>query len=123
MNKRINILRRNLGITLEKFGKRLGVTRAAISNIETGKRKVTEQMIKSICREYNVREEWLRHGTGEMFENLSKEEQVAALIGNIFTDRESDIYNFKLSIFRELGKLDNDDWEVIQRIVDGIYED
>ena len=64
MNKRIMLLRKELNLTLEKFGQRIGVTRAAISNIETGNRKVTEQMFKSICREFNVREDWLRNGNG-----------------------------------------------------------
>ena len=72
MNKRIMLLRKELNLTLEKFGQRIGVTRAAISNIETGNRKVTEQMFKSICREFNVREDWLRNGNGEIFQKMKK---------------------------------------------------
>lgn len=120
MNKRIMLLRKELNLTLEKFGQRIGVTRAAISNIETGNRKVTEQMIKSICREFNVREDWLRNGNGEMFKNLSEDEKVAAILGNIFTDKDSEIYDFKMAVFRELGKLDEKDWTVIRKLVDGI---
>ena len=120
MNKRIMLLRKELNLTLEKFGQRIGVTRAAISNIETGNRKVTEQMFKSICREFNVREDWLRNGNGEMFKNLSEDEKVAAILGNIFTDKESEIYDFKMAVFRELGKLDEKDWTVIRKLVDGI---
>ena len=75
MNERIKIIRNKLNLTLDKFGQRIGVTRAAISNIETGNRKVTEQMCRSICREFNVREEWLRNGTGEIFEELTNEEK------------------------------------------------
>lgn len=120
MNKRIMLLRKELNLTLEKFGQRIGVTRAAISNIETGNRKVTEQMFKSICREFNVREDWLRNGNGEMFKNLSEDEKVAAILGNIFTDKDSEIYDFKMAVFRELGKLDEKDWTVIRKLVDGI---
>lgn len=120
MNKRIMLLRKELNLTLEKFGQRIGVTRAAISNIETGNRKVTEQMFKSICREFNVREDWLRNGNGEMFKNLSEDEKVAAILENIFTDKDSEIYDFKMAVFRELGKLDEKDWTVIRKLVDGI---
>ena len=120
MNKRIMLLRKELNLTLEKFGQRIGVTRAAISNIETGNRKVTEQMFKSICREFNVREDWLRNGNGEMFKNLSEDEKVAAILGNIFTDKDSEKYDFKMAVFRELGKLDEKDWTVIRKLVDGI---
>lgn len=66
MNQRILKLRKSLDLTMEEFGKKLGVTRSAISNIESGKRNLTEQMIISICREFSVNEEWLRTGNGEM---------------------------------------------------------
>ena len=66
MNERIKELRKKLGLTLEKFGERLGVKKAAVSKWENGD-NITDQMFKSICREFNVNEEWLRNGTGEMF--------------------------------------------------------
>lgn len=66
-NERVHQIRAALNLTLEKFGKRLGVTKVAISNIEKGHRKLTEQMRKSICREYLINEEWLQTGNGEMF--------------------------------------------------------
>lgn len=67
MNKRVKELRKALGLSGEKFGARLGVQRNAISRIETGKSNLTEQNILSICREFNVNEDWLRTGEGEMF--------------------------------------------------------
>lgn len=67
MNERIKRLRKELGLTLEKFGERLGVSKVAISLIENGKNALTDQMLKSICREFNVREEWLRNGEEPMF--------------------------------------------------------
>lgn len=65
--ERIKKLRIYLGLTLEAFGNKLGVTKTAISNIEKGYRNLTNQMIKSICREFDVNYEWLVHGTGEIF--------------------------------------------------------
>lgn len=64
--ERIKELRKSLGLTLEKFGERLGVGKTAISKLEKGERNLTDQMFKSICREFNVNEEWLRDGTGDM---------------------------------------------------------
>ena len=55
-----------------------------------------------------------------MFKNLSEDEKVAAILGNIFTDKDSEIYDFKMAVFRELGKLDEKDWTVIRKLVDGI---
>ena len=60
-------LRKKLGLTLEKFGEPLGVTKTAISRIEKEERSMTEQMAKSICREYNVNYLLLTEGKGDMF--------------------------------------------------------
>ena len=67
MNERIRELRKSLGLTLKEFSRRLGVTDAAISRIEKGNRGITDQMVKSICREFDVDEKWLRTGDGKMF--------------------------------------------------------
>ena len=65
--ERIKEVRNSLGLTLEKFGEKLGVTKTAISRIEKGERGLTEQMTKSICREFGVDYIWLTTGDGEMF--------------------------------------------------------
>ena len=67
MNERVKELRKELGLSGEKFGEKLGVKRSAISDIETGRNNLTDQMLKAICREFNVNEEWLRSGAGAMF--------------------------------------------------------
>lgn len=72
MNERVRELRKALGLSGEKFGARLGLTRMAISKIENGLVGLAESNILSICREYNVNEEWLRNGKGEMFNELSQ---------------------------------------------------
>ena len=66
-NERVKEIRVALHLTLEEFGRRIGVTRGSMSNIENGKRNLTEQMTKSICREYGVDYIWLTSGEGEMF--------------------------------------------------------
>ena len=66
-NERVKEIRKTLGLTLEKFGERIGVTRGSMSNIENGNRNLTEHMTKSICREFSVDYMWLTTGEGEMF--------------------------------------------------------
>ena len=66
-NERVKEVRKTLNLTLEKFGERIGVTRGSMSNIENGNRSLTEQMTKSICREFGVDYMWLTTGEGEMF--------------------------------------------------------
>lgn len=84
LNERIKELRTALELSAEKFGSHVGVTRSAISRIENGIVNVTEQMILSICREFNVREEWLRNGNGEMFLDFTEDEftKAAATLSN-----------------------------------------
>lgn len=67
MEKRLALLRKELGITQQEMGTKLGVTRAAISRLESGDRNLTKQMIKLLCSEFSVNEDWLRYGQGEMF--------------------------------------------------------
>ena len=62
VNDRVKEIRQSEKLTLEKFGEKMGVSKGAISKIELGNRNVTEQMIKSICREFGYNEEWLRDG-------------------------------------------------------------
>lgn len=68
--ERIREIRKELGLTLEKFGEKLGVKKNSISQLENGKNSLTDQMTKSICREYNVSYDYLMNGEGEMFDDL-----------------------------------------------------
>lgn len=77
-NERLGILRKKLDLTLEKFGEKIGVTGSAVGNIEKGRRALTEQVVKSVVREFNVNEDWLRTGAGEMFIE-SKESHLSEL--------------------------------------------
>lgn len=79
--ERVKEIRKALGLTLEKFGERLGVGKTAISKIEKGERNLTDQMAKSICREYNVNYDYLVYGDGEMY--ASDETQYFAMIDRI----------------------------------------
>lgn len=60
--ERVKSVRDKKQMTMEQFGEKLGVTKTAISRIEKGDRSLTEQMLKSICREFSVNEDWLRTG-------------------------------------------------------------
>ena len=86
----------------EKFGEKLGVGKTAVSNIENGNRSLTEQMLRSICREYHVSEDWLRNGTGEMFVTLTRREKLASFFGSLM--KESDD-SYKLRFMEALADL------------------
>ncbi len=67
INERVKLVRKDLNLTMEKFGEQIGLKKAAVSVIENGKCSVTEANIRSICREFNVDYTWLTTGTGKMY--------------------------------------------------------
>lgn len=67
MNERIRKLRKALDMTQQAFADKLGVKRNTVGQWECGINSITDQIVLSICREFNVSEDWLRYGTGDMF--------------------------------------------------------
>lgn len=113
--ERVKTVRKSKEMTMEEFGKRLGVTRTAISNIEKGYRGLTEQMLKSICREFSVDEEWLRTGDGDMPQKLSEEEEVSALVSDLLEDgRENPFFGIILEIVQTYNELSPASQKVLQ---------
>lgn len=69
VNERIRDVRKSLGLNQTEFGERIAVKQGYLTNIENGLREVTEKILKLVCSEYHVNENWLRNGTGRMFVN------------------------------------------------------
>ena len=111
--ERVKYLRKELGLTLEKFGDNLGVTKTAISNIEKGIRNLTDQMAKSICREYGVREEWLRTGDGEPFGSQTMNQSILAFANEVMADEDE---AFRKRMLAVLARLDSEEWELLEKI-------
>lgn len=105
--ERVKEIRKSLGLTLEKFGEKLGVGKTAISNIEKGNRNLTEQMTISICREYNVNYDYLTCGDGEMFDDLPQTIIDELCLQYNLSDSEKAIIEMYVSLpedFRQLLK-------------------
>ena len=111
MNERIKELRKVLGLTLDKFGERLGVKKSALSKIERGENGDSEQMFKSVCREFNVNENWLRTGEGEMFVQRTLDEEITSFIQSIQLEKDD---SFKKKFIKMLSSLDEADWTKLE---------
>lgn len=116
--ERVKEVRKSLNLTLEKFGEHLGVRKTAISKIENGENNLTDQMSKAICREFNVSEEWLRDGTGNMFVDLSRDLQLARFFGEVQIDE-----GFKKRFISALSTMTVDEWAFIERKMREIFEE
>jgi len=104
--ERVKALRKELGLTLEKFAKPLGVGKTSISKIELGQVNLTDQMAKAICREYSVNEEWLRNGSGEMFAARPIGDDLKARIDYFLPDESE---TFRLRLARLILSMDKED--------------
>ena len=113
LKERIKELRKTLDLTLEEFGNKIGVTKTTISRIENGVNSVTNQMLTSICREFNVNEEWLRTGEGDMFVPLTRSEAIAEFAGSLMKEEDA---SFKKRLIEALAKLNEQEWEVLEGI-------
>lgn len=120
MNERVRELRKTLGMTLDKFGERLGIKKAAVSKIEKGENALTDSNIKSICREFNVNEFWLRDGTGEMFQKLERKEEIAKLATDLFKGEKD---SFKERLIMALARLDEREWELLEQIAEKLEKE
>ena len=115
MKERLKVIRKCLSLSQAAFGRRLGVTGAGISKIESGDRGITEQMTLAICREFNVREEWLRTGNGEMFLDFTEDEfsKAAATLSND---------TFVRSLLIEYCKLDDESKKLFQDFINKLSD-
>lgn len=96
--ERIKEIRKALGLTLDRFGEKLGVKKQTVSRIENGINNVTEQMILSICREYKVNYDYLVDGDGDMFEDLPETTLDELCLEYDLDDLDRKILNIYLSL-------------------------
>lgn len=115
MNHRIKELRKALSLTQQEFADRIGMKRNTIANYEIDRNEPSNSVITLICREFNVSENWLRTGEGEMFIQMTRDEEIAAFMGDVLAG-ESD--NFRRRFIAMLSKLNEDQWDLLEQMVD-----
>lgn len=100
--ERIREVRKALGLTLEKFGDKLGVKKNTLSALERGVNGLTDQMAKSICREYNVSYDYLIYGEGDPFDDLPQTILDELCIQYELDDIDRQIIDLYISLPKEL---------------------
>ena len=115
MEERIKIIRKELGLTQEEFAKRIGLVRSSVAKYEIGRREPTNAIILSICKEFNIREEWLRTGQGEMFKENPLKDEVGYYIEELLEDYEDNpLYDVILTMMKTYAELDEKSKKVIR---------
>lgn len=120
LNDRIRYLRKELlNMTLDQFGEKIGLKKSALSHLENGNAKLTDQSRKSICREFGVNEEWLLTGEGDPFPKKSRHDEIADFVNGLAIDDNS----FKSRFIAAMSKLNESEWLAIERVVKQIAAD
>lgn len=115
MKDRIREVREHFGLSMEKFGSRIGIGKASISLLESGKNNPSVQTITLICREFGVNEQWLRTGDGEMFEQTR-----ASVLDRLST--EYDLSREQRSVIEAFLDLDPQERDVILKYVHNVFD-
>lgn len=111
MHNRIKKLRKKLGLTQKEFGERIGVKSNTIGTYEIGRNQPIDAVISLICREFNVREAWLRTGEGEMFVRRSPEDELADAVERLITGESAE---FKRRLITALAGLSEEHWILLE---------
>ena len=111
-----------LGGNKSEFARRIDVTPAYISKLgkQPDECRPSNLVISSICKEFGVSEDWLRTGQGDMFVPLSRSQEIAEFIGKIMVGEED---NFKRRFIAMLARLDESEWEFIERKALELFEE
>ena len=119
VGSRIKELRNSLDLTQQKFADRLGIQRGAIANYELERNVPIDAVISLICREFNVREAWLRDGTGEMLEVKRRAEELGELVRKLLADRPE---SFRSRLITSLLRFEPDspEWQILENIYNSI---
>lgn len=110
-NERIKEVRKSLGLTLEKFGERIGLKKSAVSLIENGKNSVTDANVKAICREFGVDYIWLTTGDGEMF--IDTDDDFIERIDRIMAGEDE----ARKNLFKFMLELSDEDIAALDRLM------
>ena len=113
MNTRIEQIIAALNIKKVDIANRLGVSQPFVSELCSGRKGPSDRTISDICREFNVNEKWLRTGEGEMFNQITQSEKMAAFLADITANEED---SFKRQFVEVLAELEPEDWKFLERM-------
>ena len=117
MNERLKKLRKELDMTQQEFAEGIGIKRNTMATYESGRNEPIDAVISLICTKYNVNENWLRTGEGEMLVEMSYDDEIAQFVGQVMGEEDD---SFKKRLISGLAALDDNGWKVLEEFLDSI---
>ena len=120
MEERLKNLRNALNMNQKDFAQSLGLGQSTWAMIEVGKRELNDRHIKLICSIHNVNENWLRTGNGEMFTQLSQDDETAHIVQDMLGNNTGSFYNIILEIAKSYKKLSPTSQKALNELADNL---
>lgn len=117
---RIKTLRQTLGMSQTDFGRKIGVTRSVLSNLDLGITTLQDPLLSLVCSVFNVRREWLETGSGEMFDHPDTEAPFYNAVGSISND---DPDSFRKRFVVALAELDDAELDAMEQFIRSLIRD
>ncbi len=120
IGNRIELIRKKKKLSRRAFAEKFGVSESVIVNIEFDRLKKPDQketLYRLICQEFDINENWLRTGEGEMEVELSKEEYITDFVSRILKTKED---SFQKRYINMLSRLDEKGWEALEQVANAM---
>lgn len=125
--ERLKQLRKALDIKQGDFAEKISTTQGHISDIENGRKNLSDRTIKLICLENwngnSVNEEWLRTGKGNMFQSLPEEDETAALVSELLLNTDDEVYSLIKDIMKAYMGLDEKSKTTLKLFIKNVFEE
>lgn len=112
MKNRIKAIRKAVKKNQTDFGQSVMVSMSAVQKWESGENEPSDAVITLICQKYNVDERWLRTGKGEMFNERTREDEIASFLGDLAGGKGSDFQRRFVSV---LARMSAEEWAMVER--------
>ena len=91
MKERLKALRKELHLTQQEFADKIGIQRSTYAKYEVGASSPIDAVVTLICKTFNVSEEWLRNGSGDMFVQRDPFDEVYKMVNDMLWDESSEL--------------------------------
>ena len=111
IGERIKKIRKEAGLTQQRFAERIGAKQNTIAQYEIGRNSPLDPVITAICKEFDIQEEWLRHGVGAMRVPKSEEEEIADMVASVLHGSP----DFKRAVVKMICTRTPDELETLEK--------
>ncbi len=116
IGNRIREVRNNFNLSQSDFGKKIGVSRDVINNLELARlKKDPEALIRLICKTYDVNYGWLINGTGQMHPPKVEEDLTIQIAKLLEGENET-----AKKVFQAFASFDEEDWKTVKKFIDNL---